>query len=111
MQDPETTPTERPSYAWLFLSFSVLWVKCRETSKVSCLVVCFDDFYEQATVRDMFREGLRTLEQNYTAHSLSVYDTFLKVIIWQYDRALWLFRKPVRNIEKASNPTTCFCHL
>ncbi|KEY64392.1 hypothetical protein S7711_08454 [Stachybotrys chartarum IBT 7711] len=30
----------------------------------------------------------------------AIYDALLRVLVWEYDKALWLFRKPVRNMEK-----------
>lgn len=75
---------------------------------VSCVVVCFDDFHNGVTnsnLKDRILDGLRSYPQDYIkAHPFGVYDAFMKVIIWEYDRALWLFRKPIRDIEKVIRP-------
>ncbi|CAH0053737.1 unnamed protein product [Clonostachys solani] len=86
---------------WLFLSFSVLWVRNHHTKKVSCVLVCYDGSEEiQSEIVKGFRQyPLANIKDN----PYAVYDALLRVIIWQYNKALWLFRVPIRTIEKASS--------
>jgi hypothetical protein len=68
-------------------------------------VVCYDDFYDETReIANKILNGLRTVNHDHIkTHALCIYDAFLKVIVWEYDRALWLFRKPVRRIEKVNH--------
>ncbi|CAI6096074.1 unnamed protein product [Clonostachys chloroleuca] len=86
---------------WLFLSFSVLWVKNHHTKKVSCVLVCYDgsEEIESEIIRGFKQYPLANIKDN----PYAVYDALLRVIIWQYNKALWLFREPIRTIEKASS--------
>ncbi|CAI6099849.1 unnamed protein product [Clonostachys chloroleuca] len=86
------------NFSWSFVSFSVLWSKNRFTNKVSCVLVCYDD---AADIKTEIVEGLR----NYTLGNIrespyAVFDAMLGVIVWQFDKALWKFRTPIRTIEK-----------
>ncbi|CAG9942851.1 unnamed protein product [Clonostachys rosea f. rosea IK726] len=85
---------------WLFLSFSVLWVRNHHTKKVSCVLVCYDGSEEiqSEIIRGFKQYPLANIKDN----PYAVYDALLRVIIWQYNKALWLFREPIRTIEKAS---------
>ncbi|KAH6981644.1 hypothetical protein BKA56DRAFT_672449 [Ilyonectria sp. MPI-CAGE-AT-0026] len=84
-------------YKWLFLSFSVLWVKTKQ-DKASCILVCFDD---SNIIKDQIVEACKTYcLGNIKQTPFSVYDALLRAVVMQYDKALWLFREPVRKIEK-----------
>ncbi|VUC25575.1 unnamed protein product [Clonostachys rosea] len=87
-----------PEFSWSFLSFSVLWSRNRFTNKLSCVLVCYDD---TARIKNEIIEGLG----NYTLSNIrespyAVFDAMLRVIVWQFDTALWKFRMPIRTIEK-----------
>jgi hypothetical protein len=63
-------------------------------------LVCYDD---TADIKTEIVEGLR----NYTLGNIrespyAVFDAMLGVIVWQFDKALWKFRTPIRTIEKVS---------
>ncbi|KAK7225436.1 hypothetical protein V2G26_013439 [Clonostachys chloroleuca] len=87
------------TYSWLFLSFSILWAKNPKDGKVSCVVVCYDDCEKlEGKISDALKNySPADIKDN----PLAIYDAFLQVVIWEYDSALWGFREPVRNIEKA----------
>jgi hypothetical protein len=91
---------------WLFLSFSVLWVRNHHTKKVSCVLVCYDGSEEiqSEIIRGFKQYPLANIKDN----PYAVYDALLRVIIWQYNKALWLFREPIRTIEKASRVTAWY---
>ncbi|CAH0000771.1 unnamed protein product [Clonostachys byssicola] len=86
---------------WLFLSFSVLWARNHHTKKVSCVLVCYDgsEEIESEIMRGFQQYPLTNIKDN----PYAVYDALLRIIIWQYNKALWLFRVPIRTIEKASS--------
>ncbi|KAI9167885.1 Mg2+ transporter protein, CorA-like/Zinc transport protein ZntB [Paramyrothecium foliicola] len=86
-----------PKYSWLFLAVSVLWVQ-PEKGKLSCIMVCYDDC---SKIRDEILDAFKSYPRaNIKENAFSVYDALLQAIVMQYDQALWLFRTPVRNIEK-----------
>ncbi|CAG9941093.1 unnamed protein product [Clonostachys rosea f. rosea IK726] len=92
----ETVEEQKAPYKWLFLSFSVLWLK--KAGKVTCVVACYDDCgkLQDKIEEALARYPLRYLESN----PFAIYDAFLRLYIWQYDEGIWKFRKPVRKIEK-----------
>lgn len=87
-----------PAYSWLYLSFCVLTVNCKE-NKSCCNLVCFDD---SSKIEDEIIEAF----QHYTVDHIRsepfavVHDALLRVITEKYDNALWHFRSPIRDIEK-----------
>ncbi|KAF4450956.1 Mg2+ transporter protein, CorA-like/Zinc transport protein ZntB [Fusarium austroafricanum] len=96
LQDPDYQE-ETPDYSWLFLAFSILWLKTSE-NKVSCVLVCYDD---SSKIKDCIVEGFKDYPtENIKESPFAIYDALLRVITMQYDTALWLFRKPIRDIEK-----------
>ncbi|CAH0050896.1 unnamed protein product [Clonostachys solani] len=94
-----TQANNKWTYSWQFLSFSILWAKNLKDNKVSCVVVCYDDCHE---LEDKISDALKKYSPaDIKDNPLAIYDAFLQVVIWEYDSALWGFREPVRNIEKA----------
>lgn len=92
----ETVEEQKAPYKWLFLSFSVLWLK--KAGKVTCVVACYDDC---GRLRDKIEEALARYPLRYLeSNPFAIYDAFLRLYIWQYDEGIWKFRKPVRKIEK-----------
>jgi hypothetical protein len=86
-----------PKYKWLYLSFTIVWLRNGQ-GEVSCLLVCFDDCNK---IRNQILDSFKGyLCENLKGSPFSIYDALLKAIIMQYDEALWLFRKPIRGIEK-----------
>ncbi|KAH7322613.1 hypothetical protein B0I35DRAFT_184974 [Stachybotrys elegans] len=86
-----------PDYAWLFLSFTVLWVK-NSGGQVSCILVCYDHCSE---IQDKIIGAFNNYpQQQITTTPFAVCDAILRGVIKQYDDALWRFQKPVRDIEK-----------
>lgn len=92
----ETAEERKASYKWLFLSFSVLWLK--KAGKVTCVVACYDDC---KILKTKIKDALKNYPLRYVqSNPFAIYDAFLRLYIWQYDEGIWKFRKPVRNIEK-----------
>ncbi|KAI0502741.1 hypothetical protein F5B22DRAFT_632198 [Xylaria bambusicola] len=89
---------DRPEYGWLYLSFCAISLKHDDGARNTNILVCFDDCSKIRKDIEYAFEGYcwSLLSQNL----LSVHDALLRQIIWQYDRALWLFRGPIREIEQ-----------
>jgi hypothetical protein len=87
-------------YAWLYLSFCILRLADRDEEKESSIVVCFDDCNK---IKEAITKGFQALPVDHlVANPLAVEDVVMKVIASEYDKALWRFRKPVREIEKVT---------
>ncbi|KAH6671517.1 hypothetical protein F5X68DRAFT_264771 [Plectosphaerella plurivora] len=89
-------PANTQGYSWLYLSFSILWVKKKD--QISCVLVCFDDSINiEPKISECFTNySMDNIMQN----PLAIHDALLRAIVFHYDEALWLFRTPVRGIEK-----------
>ncbi|GAW16179.1 hypothetical protein ANO14919_056020 [Xylariales sp. No.14919] len=88
---------DRPDYGWMFLSFCAICFKHSDKKKDSHILVCFD---HSSRIKDAIESAFEGyLWEVLTQNLLSVHEALLRHIIWEYDRALWLFRKPIRDIE------------
>jgi hypothetical protein len=98
-----STGEDHVDYVWLYLSFCSLWLEDLQ-GKHSHVVVCFDDCEKiiehiKKACSDYASDGL-------IAHPLAMQNVFVRVLVNQYDKAVWRFRKPVRTLEKVSFQTT-----
>ena len=92
-------------YSWLFLAFSILWVKSSK-DEPSCVLVCYDDSIK---VRDEIKQAFVDYPLgNLKESPFAIYDVLLRCVVRLYDNALWLFREPVRDKEKASANLLCW---
>lgn len=95
------TPAHSLGYSWLYLSFSILWAK--KNDELSCVLVCYDDSndikFRAKIVEWLTNYPLDNIMQN----PLAIHDAVLRAIVVSYDEALWLFRVPVREIEKVGD--------
>ena len=98
LEDKTTNPEN--SYSWLFLAFHQLWFEPANGEDASCILLCFDD---SKLLKDEIIAGFNSYPSHLFNSSLfGVQDILAGVIADTYDRALWLFRKPVRTIEKVT---------
>jgi hypothetical protein len=81
-----------------------VWVKDHRNGEISCVLVCFDDC---SKIKGKILEALQPYLGKLKDSPFAIYDALLSIVIWQYDTALWLFRKPVRDFEKVLAPS---CH-
>ncbi|CAG7556360.1 unnamed protein product [Fusarium equiseti] len=97
LKDKRFQVTHTPAYAWLFLAFSILWLQ-QDDGKISCVLVCYDD---SNNIKEQILGAFKDYPiDNIKKDPFAIYDALLRAIVMKYDEALWLFREPIRSIEK-----------
>lgn len=73
------------------------------------MLTCFDDSH---AIKSAILDGLKEYPMINAKHNpYAIYDALLRVLIWEYDKALWLFRKPVRKIETVRSTIALWTRL
>lgn len=98
--------TEHPdsgeyTYDWQYLSFISLFYQLDNKDKPAAqILLCFDLTKE---MRGYVTEAFMATEVSvWRQCPLGAYSVLIPVLTRYFDKALWQFRKPIREIEKAS---------
>lgn len=125
-QTAPDAPPQGYKYDWQFLSFFSLWVakgdhdadhtgavplmdgtanqqrtdECGSLNATGTqILLCFDDSARK--IKETMMKYLQaSSKESIGKCSFAILDTLVKAIVFNYDRALWGFREPVRIIEK-----------
>jgi hypothetical protein len=92
-------------YDWQYLAFHSLWfAQSAQATPATQVVLCFD-------LSDQMKRLVSDNFQTSNPESIgrcpfAVYETIIETVMMYYDKALWEFREPVRNIEKVRRTTS-----
>ncbi len=94
---PELPPTE--AYEWQYLAFCSLWYCGEQEDSLGVhVLLCFD---VSQRIQGAISTGFRATQGADLRNSpFSLQIELAEIVVAQYDKALWTFRKPIRNIEK-----------
>jgi hypothetical protein len=99
--------TRSLKYHWRYLAFVTLWFRKRDAEEATLILLCFD--LDEASpppsgpMKAAFVEHFdKFINDKVPRCPYGVYVPLLEIIVAQYNRAVWTFRKPVRTVEKVN---------